>query len=75
MTFALNTAKGTKHITLSLGGMYSGEIYNPTFCFSRALTCDENTLNIVSLDIMSLKHPAYYDPEYMDGWVVQVLHP
>ena len=34
------------------------------------LLSDENTTIIVSLDMVSLKHPVYYDSEYMDSYIM-----
>ena len=37
--------------------------------FQCALTFDKNTVNIFSLDKMSLKHPTYFKSDYMDGYI------
>ena len=51
MANALHTAKTTKCITLSLIGSYLGEIHKPYFHFSQALIFNENTMNIIFMDM------------------------
>ena len=69
MAYALNTAKGTKRITLSSTGKYTGTVYNPTFRFTRPITLNENLLNVVSLDMISFKHPTFFSEAYMTGYI------
>jgi len=53
MAYALNSSIGTKRITLSSSGQYSGEIYNPTFRFSNDVPFNESSMNIVFLEMMT----------------------
>ena len=69
MSYALNSSIGTKRITLSSSGQYSGEIYNPTFRFSRDIPFHESLMNIVSLDMMTFTHPTFFSEKYMSGYI------
>ena len=69
MAYALNSSIGTKRITLSSSGQYSGEIYNPTFRFSRDIPFHESLMNIVSLDMMTFTHPTFFSEKYMSGYI------
>ena len=71
MSYALNSPYGTRRITLSSSGLYSGPNYNPTFRFNRDITLNEALMNIVSLEFMSFKHPTYFHEEYMTGYIEQ----
>ena len=70
MSYALNTAIGSRKLTLSSSGEYNGPIYNPTFTMTKALINDERLINLVFLESVPFKHPTLFSNAYMSGTIV-----